>query len=102
MPVTGESGGLADGWKVNREGRSAAWTVAPGGHGAAMELHEVLDDRETKAEARRLAVCPRVLLPETLEDERQERRRDATPVVFDRHGDTRAGTLRTRVHVPSA
>ena len=60
----------------------APWPAPLAGrrHRAAVQLGQLLRDREPEAEAAMLARERRVGLPEPLEDERQELRRDAAPV----------------------
>src|SRR3954471_3414355 len=75
----------------HREGRAAVLAFAVRPHRPAVQLDEVSDDREAKAEA---AVCPHgagIALAETLEHVRQQRRRDADAGVADRQFGGRAG-----------
>ena len=70
--------------QLDDEGRALAVTTTQGLHGAAVQAHEVPDDRQAKSQA---AMRPRrstVGLPEAVEYERQELGRDANAGIGDR------------------
>ena len=73
----------ADERQAHRERRAVRLPAALGGHRAAVQLDEMADERQPQAEARVLARDVGGLLPEALEDVRQERRVDARAGVTD-------------------
>src|SRR5206468_1126560 len=70
-------------WQLNREPAAASAAVALGVDRTSMCLDDGARDREADPETAEPPVYGRLLLPETLEDERQERGFDAVPRVLD-------------------
>src|SRR5688572_1079468 len=70
-------------WQRDGERRPASFPLAVGADGAAMQLHQVANDRETESEAAVLASRAGIGLTEAVEDEREKRRRDADAGIGD-------------------
>src|SRR2546426_646282 len=82
-------------------GHCRSMSNASGADTAAVELDQVLHERQPEAEA---AVGPRggaVLLPETVEDERENVGADAPARVAHHDLDVRADALEVDLHPPS-
>src|SRR2546427_10906730 len=95
-------GELRDGeGQLHDERRALSLARALGGDTAAVELDQVLHERQPEAEA---AVGPRggaVLLPETVEDERENVGADAPARVAHHDLDVGADALEVDLHPPS-
>src|SRR6185437_5365137 len=71
--------------QLQRKGGAAPLPFAEGADRAAVQLGNLLDDRQSQAEAPVAARTGRILLAEALEDTWQEVRRDALTLVAHQH-----------------
>ena len=84
--------------KVHGERRAVSFAGASRHHGSAVQLDQVLDDRETEAEAAVLARGRMVGLPEAVESMRQELGFDADPGIGDADLEMRVHALEQHLH----
>src|SRR5690606_33182652 len=92
---------LSEGRQLDGEGAAPAGTAAPGAHGAAVQAHEALHEREPETETTRAAPTLRDAPRERLEDARSELGGDSRAVVRDVHSDASTGARGPYGDVPT-